>query len=87
MCTLSGKSVANYVQNWHAELHVIAFQFCVQISIWDERKVFGSRGQILKEEFVGKHPEDNNKNGRHVVSKLVSEICMQCDSHSLSFCT
>ncbi|KAL2246727.1 UNVERIFIED_CONTAM: Regulation of nuclear pre-mRNA domain-containing protein 1B [Sesamum indicum] len=28
------------------------------ISIWEERKVFGSRGQILKEEFV-KRPLDN----------------------------
>lgn len=27
----------------------------MQIGIWEERKVFGSRGQILKEEFIGKH--------------------------------
>ncbi|RAL38174.1 hypothetical protein DM860_000868 [Cuscuta australis] len=29
------------------------------ISIWEERKVFGSRGQILKEEFAGKHGENS----------------------------
>ncbi|KAL3347067.1 hypothetical protein AABB24_025473 [Solanum stoloniferum] len=36
------------------------------ISIWDERKVFGSRGQILKEEFVGKHVG----NGKHSGGKV-----------------
>ncbi|KAL7190180.1 hypothetical protein ACSBR2_022458 [Camellia fascicularis] len=35
------------------------------ISIWEERKVFGSRGQILKEELVGRHLENNNRNGKH----------------------
>ncbi|XP_059640020.1 uncharacterized protein LOC132282378 [Cornus florida] len=34
------------------------------ISIWEERKVFGSRGQILKEELVGKHLENSNRNGK-----------------------
>ncbi|KDP41804.1 hypothetical protein JCGZ_26822 [Jatropha curcas] len=34
------------------------------IGIWEDRKVFGSRGQILKEELVGKH-SDNNRNGKH----------------------
>ncbi|XP_062105392.1 uncharacterized protein LOC133817025 [Humulus lupulus] len=33
------------------------------VNIWDERKVFGSRGQILKEELVGRHTENNNRNG------------------------
>ncbi|KAM7268151.1 hypothetical protein ACFE04_010317 [Oxalis oulophora] len=35
------------------------------ISIWDERKVFGSRGQILKEEFAGKSVDNkSNRNGK-----------------------
>ncbi|KAL8538487.1 hypothetical protein ACS0TY_000480 [Phlomoides rotata] len=33
------------------------------ISIWEERKVFGSRGQILKEEF-GKRPLDSGNRSR-----------------------
>ncbi|OMO99400.1 hypothetical protein COLO4_13304 [Corchorus olitorius] len=40
------------------------------ISIWEERKVFGSRGQLLKEELVGRQSENNNRNGRHVGLKL-----------------
>ncbi|KAG9130300.1 hypothetical protein Leryth_004205 [Lithospermum erythrorhizon] len=32
------------------------------INIWGDRKVFGSRGQILKEEFVGRQVECNNRN-------------------------
>lgn len=36
------------------------------ISIWDERKVFGSRGQILKEEFAGKLVG----NGKHSGGKV-----------------
>ncbi|XP_050383928.1 UPF0400 protein C337.03 [Argentina anserina] len=36
------------------------------INIWEERKVFGSRGQILKEEFVGRQLE-SNRNGKHLV--------------------
>ncbi|PRQ54308.1 hypothetical protein RchiOBHm_Chr2g0176051 [Rosa chinensis] len=37
------------------------------INIWEERKVFGSRGQILKEEFVGRQLESNNRNGKHLL--------------------
>ncbi|CAL5368619.1 unnamed protein product [Camellia sinensis] len=40
------------------------------ISIWEERKVFGSRGQILKEELVGRHQENSNRNGKHSGLKL-----------------
>ncbi|TYG73283.1 hypothetical protein E1A91_D04G084000v1 [Gossypium mustelinum] len=40
------------------------------IRIWEERKVFGSQGQILKEELVGRQSENNNRNGRHVGVKL-----------------
>ncbi|XP_042475493.1 protein enabled homolog isoform X2 [Macadamia integrifolia] len=34
------------------------------IDIWEERKVFGSRGQILKEELVGRNLENSNRNGK-----------------------
>lgn len=40
------------------------------IGIWEERKVFGSRGQILKEELVGKQVENNNRNGKHIATKM-----------------
>ncbi|KAH0973423.1 hypothetical protein GBA52_025579 [Prunus armeniaca] len=40
------------------------------VGIWDERKVFGSRGQILKQEFVGKHLENINRNGKHSGARL-----------------
>ncbi|KAF3435282.1 hypothetical protein FNV43_RR22369 [Rhamnella rubrinervis] len=40
------------------------------IGIWEERKVFGSRGQILKEELMGRHLENNNRNGKHLNVKL-----------------
>lgn len=39
------------------------------IGIWDERKVFGSRGQILKEEFVGRHAENNNRDVKPMNAK------------------
>eukprot|EP01018_Ginkgo_biloba_P017777 Gb_26035 [translate_table: standard] len=39
------------------------------VDIWEERKVFGSRGQILKEELVGRNPlqflESNTSNGKN----------------------
>ncbi|XVE67658.1 hypothetical protein DITRI_Ditri09bG0005700 [Diplodiscus trichospermus] len=44
------------------------------ISIWEERKVFGSRGQILKEELVGGQSENNNRNGRHLGLKLKQPV-------------
>ncbi|KAL6960395.1 hypothetical protein U1Q18_038160 [Sarracenia purpurea var. burkii] len=40
------------------------------ISIWEERKVFGSRGQILKEEFVGRNLENGSRNGKDSGFKL-----------------
>ncbi|KAG5534680.1 hypothetical protein RHGRI_022717 [Rhododendron griersonianum] len=40
------------------------------VSIWEERKVFGSRGQILKEELVGRHLDNSNTNGKHSAFKL-----------------
>ncbi|XP_058004649.1 uncharacterized protein LOC110636459 isoform X2 [Hevea brasiliensis] len=36
------------------------------IGIWEDRKVFGSRGQILKEELVGKHSDSSNRNGKTI---------------------
>ncbi|XP_010679979.2 uncharacterized protein LOC104895228 [Beta vulgaris subsp. vulgaris] len=45
------------------------------ISIWDERKVFGSRGHTLKEEFMGRQPENNvNKTGKQLSQKLRQSI-------------
>ncbi|XP_044466656.1 regulation of nuclear pre-mRNA domain-containing protein 1A-like isoform X2 [Mangifera indica] len=44
------------------------------INIWEERKVFGSRGQILKEELVGRHLENYNRNGKHQGLKLKQPI-------------
>lgn len=43
----------------------------MQISIWEERKVFGSRGQILKGEVVGRHVENNNRDVKPMNVKLV----------------
>ncbi|KAJ7976263.1 Regulation of nuclear pre-mRNA domain-containing protein 1B [Quillaja saponaria] len=42
------------------------------IGIWEERKVFGSRGQILKEEFGGRHMENSNRSGKPMNFKLRS---------------
>lgn len=43
----------------------------IQVSIWEERKVFGSRGQILKEEFVGRQVDNGNRDGKQTVFKPV----------------
>ncbi|PIN20758.1 Regulator of nuclear mRNA [Handroanthus impetiginosus] len=40
------------------------------ISIWEERKVFGSRGQILKEEFVKRPLDVGNRNSKHAGFKV-----------------
>ncbi|CAN8266324.1 unnamed protein product [Cochlearia groenlandica] len=40
------------------------------VNIWEERKVFGSHGQILKEEFLGSQPENETRNGTLVPLKL-----------------
>lgn len=57
--------------SWHDISHFFLL-FEMQISIWEERKVFGSRGQILKEELVGRQSENNSsRNGRHLGLKLV----------------
>ncbi|OIT36137.1 PREDICTED: regulation of nuclear pre-mRNA domain-containing protein 1B [Nicotiana attenuata] len=46
------------------------------ITIWEERKVFGSRGQLLKEEFAGKHVGNGKHSGVKVLDRTFS-------SHSL----
>ncbi|CAL0322960.1 unnamed protein product [Lupinus luteus] len=40
------------------------------IGIWEDRKVFGSRGQLLKEEFVGRHVENNSSDAKPGNMKL-----------------
>ncbi|XP_057491370.1 uncharacterized protein LOC130777102 [Actinidia eriantha] len=40
------------------------------ISIWEERKVFGSRGKILKEELTRRPIENSNRNGKDSGFKL-----------------
>jgi len=47
----------------------------MQIVIWEERKVFGSRGQILKEEFVGRNVENTSRDVKPTNMKLVI-ICV-----------
>ncbi|KAL7145887.1 hypothetical protein ABFS83_06G003700 [Erythranthe nasuta] len=44
------------------------------ISIWEERKVFGSRGQILKEEFVKRQLDNGNRNWKHAAPKMRSPV-------------
>ncbi|KAJ4960506.1 hypothetical protein NE237_020416 [Protea cynaroides] len=44
------------------------------IDIWEERKVFGSRGQILKEELVGRNLENSNRNGKNSGFKLKQSV-------------
>ncbi|CAL0332960.1 unnamed protein product [Lupinus luteus] len=40
------------------------------IGIWEDRKVFGSRGQLLKEEFVGRRVENNSRDVKPMNMKL-----------------
>ncbi|EHA8587530.1 regulation of nuclear pre-mRNA domain-containing protein 1B [Cocos nucifera] len=41
-----------------------------EVDIWEERKVFGSRGQILKVELLGRNLESRNRNGKGISYKL-----------------
>jgi hypothetical protein len=59
---------------WEISMEGISNFFLMQIGIWEERKVFGSRGQILKEELAGRHLENSNKNGKNSNFKLVIQI-------------
>ncbi|CAN1838991.1 Regulation of nuclear pre-mRNA domain-containing protein 1B [Linum perenne] len=38
------------------------------IGIWEDRKVFGSRGQVLKEELLGRQLENSRRNGKNLDS-------------------
>ncbi|XP_038884747.1 UPF0400 protein C337.03 [Benincasa hispida] len=49
------------------------------IGIWEERKVFGSRGQSLKEEIMGKHLETGSRNGKPFSSKLKQSASVSLD--------
>ncbi|KAF3320019.1 Regulation of nuclear pre-mRNA domain-containing protein 1B [Carex littledalei] len=41
------------------------------LNIWNERKVFGSRGQALKEELFGKNSENQNEDSKGTSYKLM----------------
>ncbi|GLT81649.1 hypothetical protein SLE2022_000860 [Rubroshorea leprosula] len=49
------------------------------IGIWEDRKVFGSRGQILKEEIVGRQSDNSNRNGKHIGLKLKPPVGNRVD--------
>lgn len=49
------------------------------VDIWDERKVFGSRGQSLKDEMMGKNPPPPVSNGK--ISNLIKIV--KRDAHSV----
>ena len=71
--------VSSYYENKHELWLTIALLlFLAQIGIWEERKVFGSRGQILKEEFGARQLESSNRNGKHLGVKLVSNSYSVC---------
>lgn len=59
----------------------------MQIGIWEERKVFGSRGQILKEEFVGRHVENSTRNGKPMNLKLVLILYMTLCTYCRQICS
>eukprot|EP00262_Sarcandra_glabra_P008376 TRINITY_DN218_c0_g1_i1.p1 TRINITY_DN218_c0_g1~~TRINITY_DN218_c0_g1_i1.p1 ORF type:complete len:531 (+),score=114.20 TRINITY_DN218_c0_g1_i1:283-1875(+) len=44
------------------------------VDIWEERKVFGSRGQILKEELMGRNLENSSRNGKSSGYRLKQSI-------------
>ncbi|RZC59455.1 hypothetical protein C5167_006746 [Papaver somniferum] len=44
------------------------------VTIWEERKVFGSHGQILKEELMGRNLENRNRNRKSVSLKSKQAI-------------
>ena len=50
-----------------------------QVDIWEERKVFGSRGRSLKDEMLGKNPPVSVSNGKSSIPiKIVKR-----DAHSV----
>ncbi|KAL5729183.1 hypothetical protein ACHQM5_002165 [Ranunculus cassubicifolius] len=44
------------------------------VDIWDERKVFGSRGKLLKEGITGRNSENTNKKEKASCSKLKQSV-------------
>ncbi|MQM04815.1 hypothetical protein Taro_037615 [Colocasia esculenta] len=44
------------------------------VDIWEERKVFGSRGQVLKEEILGRNSNSLNRNGKNTHGKLKESV-------------
>ncbi|GKV40632.1 hypothetical protein SLEP1_g48248 [Rubroshorea leprosula] len=50
------------------------------IGIWEDRKVFGSRGQILKEELIGRQLDNSNRNGKHIGLKLKPPVGSTVDT-------
>lgn len=61
---------------WVGIIGVVIFQ----VDIWEERKVFGSRGQSLKDEMLGKSPSSvvvSNGKGTNPI-KIVKK-----DAHSV----
>ncbi|KAK9108549.1 hypothetical protein Syun_024560 [Stephania yunnanensis] len=44
------------------------------IDIWEDRKVFGSRGKTLKEELTGRNLDNSNRNEKNSVLKLKKSI-------------
>lgn len=44
------------------------------VNIWDERKVFGSRGKLLKEGIAGRNLENTNKNEKAPCLKLKQSV-------------
>ncbi|KAK3039105.1 hypothetical protein RJ639_028851 [Escallonia herrerae] len=45
----------------------------LSVNIWEERKVFGSRGQILKEELTGRHLDISSRNGKPLGFKQAAQ--------------
>lgn len=44
------------------------------VNIWEERKVFGSRGQILKEELLGRNLENSSRIGKNSGFKPKNQV-------------
>ncbi|GLT52891.1 hypothetical protein SLA2020_262010 [Shorea laevis] len=59
--------------------HIVPCQNVSQVDIWEERKVFGSRGRSLKDEMLGKNPPVSVSNGKSSIPiKIVKR-----DAHSV----
>ncbi|XP_042488863.1 uncharacterized protein LOC122069002 isoform X3 [Macadamia integrifolia] len=70
-------------QFWSMEAQLVSLELVVvfaKVDIWEERKVFGSRGKSLKDEMLGKDPppllENNGRSSNSI--KIVKK-----DAHSI----